>query len=75
MGVNGYVSRRQNGTTGYLFKDAHGDILSIYTSTSNKAADSTYNAWGEIRTKKRVAAAVQTPSFVATPYLSGIAFP
>ena len=39
MGVNGYVSRRQNGTTGYLFKDAHGDILSIYTSTSNKAAD------------------------------------
>lgn len=51
MGVNGYVSRRQNGTTGYLFKDAHGDILSIYTSTSNKAADSTYNAWGEIRTK------------------------
>ena len=41
MGVNGYVSRRQNGTTGYLFKDAHGDILSIYTSTSNKAADST----------------------------------
>lgn len=44
MGVNGYVSRRQNGTTGYLFKDAHGDILSIYTSTSNKAADSTYNA-------------------------------
>ena len=51
MGVNGYVSRRQNGTTGYLFKDAHGDVLSIYTSTSNKAADYTYDAWGEIRTK------------------------
>ena len=45
MGVNGYVSRRQNGTTGYLFKDAHGDVLSIYTSTSNKAADYTYDAW------------------------------
>ena len=45
MGVNGYVSRRQNGTTGYLFKDAHGDVLSIYTSTS------TYDAWGEIQTK------------------------
>ena len=43
MGVNGYVSRRQNGTTGYLFKDAHGDVLSIYTSTSNKTADYTYN--------------------------------
>ena len=54
MGVNGYVSRRQNGTTGYLFKDAHGDVLSIYTSTSNKAADYTYNAWGEIRTKNEV---------------------
>ncbi len=52
MGVNGYVSRRQNGTTGYLFKDAHGDVLSIYTSTSNKAADYTYDAWGEIQTKK-----------------------
>ena len=51
MGVNGYVSRRQNGTTGYLFKDAHGDVLSIYTSTSNKVADYTYDAWGEIRTK------------------------
>ena len=51
MGVNGYVSRRQNGTTGYLFKDAHGDVLSIYTSTSNKAADYTYDAWGEIQTK------------------------
>ena len=51
MGLNGYVSRRQNGTTGYLFKDAHGDVLSIYTSTSNKAADYTYDAWGEIRTK------------------------
>ena len=49
MGVNGYVSRRQNGTTGYLFKDAHGDVLSIYTSTSNKAADYTYDAWGEIK--------------------------
>ena len=41
----------QNCTTGYLFKDAHGDVLSIYTSTSNKAADYTYDAWGEIRTK------------------------
>lgn len=51
MGVNGYVSRRQNGTTGYLFKDAHGDVLSIYTSTSNKVADYTYDAWGEIRTQ------------------------
>ena len=51
MGVNGYVSRRQNGTTGYLFKDAHGDVLSIYTSTSNKVTDYTYDAWGEIRTK------------------------
>lgn len=53
MGVNGYVSRRQNGTTGYLFKDAHGDVLSIYTSTSNKAADYTYDAWGEIQTKNK----------------------
>ena len=44
MGVNGYVSRRQNGTTGYLFKDAHGDVLSIYTSTSNKTADYTYDS-------------------------------
>lgn len=32
-------------------KDAHGDVLSIYTSTSNKAADYTYDAWGEIQTK------------------------
>lgn len=34
-----------------MFKDAHGDVLSIYTSTSNKAADYTYDAWGEIQTK------------------------
>ena len=40
------------GTTGYLFKDAHGDVLSIYTSTSNKAADYTYMMrGGEIQTK------------------------
>lgn len=32
MGADGYVSRKQNGTTGYLFKDAHGDVLSAYSS-------------------------------------------
>ena len=37
MGVNGYVSKGDKmGTTGYLFKDAHGDVLSIYTSTAIK---------------------------------------
>ena len=47
MGADGYVSRKQNGTTGYLFKDAHGDVLSAYSSTTNKIADYTYDAWGE----------------------------
>ena len=46
LGVGGYISRRQNGTTGYLFKDAHGDVLSVYSSTTNKLADYTYTAWG-----------------------------
>ena len=31
MGVNGYVSRRQNDTTGYLFKDAHMVMYFLFT--------------------------------------------
>ena len=49
MGVNGYISRKQNGTVGYLFKDNHGDVLAAYSSTSNRIADYTYDAWGNIR--------------------------
>ena len=49
MGVNGYISRKQNGTVGYLFKDSHGDVLAAYSSTSNRIADYTYDAWGNIR--------------------------
>ena len=34
---------------GYLFKDSHGDVLAAYSSTSNRIADYTYDAWGNIR--------------------------
>ena len=49
MGINGYISRKQNGTVGYFFKDNHGDVLAAYSSTSNRIADYTYDAWGNIR--------------------------
>ena len=45
--MDGYISRKQNSTTGYLFKNAHGDVLAAYSSTSNKLADYSYTAWGE----------------------------
>ena len=47
VGVDGYISRKQNSTTGYLFKNAHGDVLAAYSSTTNKLADYSYTAWGE----------------------------
>ncbi len=34
---------------GYLFKDNHGDVLAAYSSISNRIADYTYDAWGNIR--------------------------
>ena len=46
MGVDGFISRTQSGTTGYLFHDAHGDIKAAYSSSKTKLADYTYDAWG-----------------------------
>ncbi len=34
---------------GYLFKDNHGDVPAAYSSTSNRIADYTYDAWGNIQ--------------------------
>ena len=61
MGVNGYVSRQQNGTTAFFYRDAHGDILAAYGGTSDRLADYTYNAWGEARTEN------ETSSFKNNP--------
>lgn len=61
LGIGGYISRRQNGTTGYLFKDAHGDVLSAYSSTTNKLADYTYTAWGINRTANETSAFINNP--------------
>ena len=44
--VDGFISRTQSGTTGYLFHDAHGDIKAAYSSSKTKLADYTYDAWG-----------------------------
>lgn len=59
--MDGYISRKQNSTTGYLFKNAHGDVLAAYSSTSNKLADYSYTAWGEQRSVN------ETSSFTNNP--------
>ena len=61
MGVDGYISRRQNGTTGYLFKDAHGDVLAAYSSTTNKLADYSYDAWGTIESETEISSFKNNP--------------
>lgn len=59
--MDGYISRKQNSTTGYLFKNAHGDVLAAYSNTSNKLADYSYTAWGEQRSVN------ETSSFTNNP--------
>lgn len=61
LGVNGYISRKQNNTVGYLFRNAHGDVLSVYSDNQSKLAEYSYDAWGDIRSE------TQTSSFMNNP--------